>query len=191
LGVLALPLTQYLDDSGRYDGFDIAAGRVRKCRDKITPFYPNFRFQSADIYNTSYNPTGTFKASEYKFPYQDGLVDVVLARSVFTHMLPAEVDNYMFEIARTLKPGGRFLATFFLFNAATPPNVLRKFPYDFRTHRTRRQDVPEAAVSYEERFIRAMYEKHGLRIVEPIRFGSASGSETPLSRQDIIIAEKP
>ena len=33
--------------------------------------------------------------------------------------MPAEVDNYLYELARVLKPGGRCLTTCFLWNQAS------------------------------------------------------------------------
>ncbi len=40
----------------------------------------------------------------------------VLLTSVFTHMLPQDMDNYLSEVARVLKPDGRCLITYFLLN---------------------------------------------------------------------------
>jgi ubiquinone/menaquinone biosynthesis C-methylase UbiE len=37
-------------------------------------------------------------------------------KSLFTHIRPAEVENYLREMARVLKPGGRCLAAFFMLN---------------------------------------------------------------------------
>jgi cyclopropane fatty-acyl-phospholipid synthase-like methyltransferase len=41
---------------------------------------------------------------------------VILLKSVFTHLRPAEVENYLKEVARLLKADGRCLAPFFLLN---------------------------------------------------------------------------
>jgi ubiquinone/menaquinone biosynthesis C-methylase UbiE len=191
LGKLAIPLTQYLDESSRYEGIDIVGERVRKCRKKVSRFYPNFRFQVADIFNTSYNPDGRLKAAEYRFPYADASFDFVFARSVFTHMRPGDVENYIAEIARVLKPKGRCLVTFFLISDGTPRPRVRKFPFDFGTYRTRAEDVPELAVAYRETYVRALLGEHGLRLIEPIRFGKWSGVEGAVGHQDMVIAVKP
>lgn len=197
LGTFAVALTQYLNKSGRYEGIDVGADRIKKCRHKITRAFPNFRFQAADLYNESYNPTGHFKASEYRFPYEDASFDFVFARSLFTHMLPDDVANYVLEIARVLKPNGRCLVTFFLINDKTSRMQDQKFPFDFGIYRVRRTDVPELAVSYQEPHVRALFAEHGLRIVEPIRLGTWSGAEGAVKKsarlahhQDVIVAVK-
>lgn len=79
----------------------------------ITPKYPNFNFQLADIYNKMYNPQGKYKASDYKFPYANETFDFVFLTSVFTHLLPQDMERYLSEIARVLKKNGRCFITFF------------------------------------------------------------------------------
>ena len=79
------------------------------CQENITPKHPNFRFQVADIRNKEYNSGERFAASEYEFPYEDASFDFVLLTSVFTHLLPNEVENYLSEIQRVLAPGGGVL----------------------------------------------------------------------------------
>jgi hypothetical protein len=60
---MALPLTKYLSDSGTYDGFDIMRRGEDWCKNNITPRYPNFYFQFADVWNKEYNPMGRLKAA--------------------------------------------------------------------------------------------------------------------------------
>lgn len=117
IGRMAVPLTGYLSAEGSYEGFDIVPEGVRWCQENITPKYPNFRFQIADVHNDRYHPEGSQKASEYRFPYADGSFDFVFLTSVFTHMLPQDMENYLSEISRILRSGGRCLITFFLLNA--------------------------------------------------------------------------
>jgi len=40
----------------------------------------------------------------------------VILSSAFTHTLSDEVSNYLSEIERVMKPGGRAMITFFLLN---------------------------------------------------------------------------
>ncbi len=114
-GRMALPLTKYLKD-GSYEGLDIVAPSVEWCQKTYTSRYPNFRFHFSDIYNKEYNPDGKFKASEYRFPFESASFDFVFLTSVFTHMLPQDMENYLSEIARVLKSDGRVFITYFLLN---------------------------------------------------------------------------
>jgi len=82
------------------------------CRRKISSKYPNFHFQFADIFNGVYNPKGKIKPVEYKFPYENESFDFVFVKSVFTHMLPQDMEHYFSEIARVLRKDGRCLITF-------------------------------------------------------------------------------
>ena len=195
IGRMAVPLTNYLDKRGTYEGFDIVADGINWCKKKITPEYPNFHFQLADVLNKSYNPKGKYKASEYKFPFQDESFDFLFLTSVFTHMLPQEMENYFSEIARVLKRNGRCLITFFLLNIESVKLMDAKsstfyFNYGIEGCRTINMNKPESAVAYEEKSIRSLYEKYRLTIVEQVRYGSWCGRENFLSYQDIIIAAK-
>lgn len=48
--------------------------------------------------------------------FSDGSFDFILLKSVFTHLRPKEMENYIREVARLLAPSGTCLATFFLLN---------------------------------------------------------------------------
>lgn len=195
IGRMAKSLTKYLDKRGGYKGFDIVADAINWCREKITPKYPNFRFHFADLYNKFYNPHGKYKASEYKFPYNNESFDFVFLTSVFTHLLPHDMENYFSEIARVLKKDGRCLITFFLLNSESVQLLdaglsAEDFKYEFDEYRTTDKDTPEAVIAYDEKFIRGLYERSKLSLVEPIRYGSWCGREDFLSYQDITIAAK-
>jgi len=114
IGRMAIPLASYLSKRGRYEGFDIVPEGVRWCQQHLTPRYPRFRFQVADVRNQLYNPKVTASATDYRFPFDDGTFDFCFCTSIFTHLLPDEVSHYLAEISRVLRPGGRCLATFFL-----------------------------------------------------------------------------
>ena len=194
-GRIAMTLARYLDSSARYEGFDTDREAVEWCQKRLTPRYPNFRFQFADLYNELYNPTGQYTGNEYRFPYDDSSFDVVFLASVFTHMLPADIDNYLGEVARVLKPGRRCLVTFFLLNRETEDLIERgptMFRFEHRGDGYRMHDpkCPEAAVAYEERFVRDLFSAKGLDIVEPIHFGFWAGRTNVVSGQDIVVATK-
>jgi SAM-dependent methyltransferase len=194
-GRMAVPLTDYLSGEGAYEGFDISAEAVRWCRERITATFPNFRFEVSDIYNAAYNPQGTYQASEYRFPYENGTFDFVFLTSVFTHMLPRDMEHYFSEIARVLKPGGRCLITYFLLNEESTPMIdagraILNFAERGELYRTINRSRPEDAVAYDEKFVRSLYAKYGLAVGEPVYYGSWCGREKFLSLQDMVLAYK-
>ncbi len=197
IGRNAASLTTYLNQGGTYEGFDIVPLSIGWCQQKISREYPNFRFRLGDIYNKAYNPKAKLKPSEYKFPYKDEFFDFVFLTSVFTHMMPEDVKHYLSEIVRVLKTGGRCMITFFLLNQESLMllNSGLSF-YDLRHEtgpcRFMDQEIPEAAIAYQEEYIRAIYRKKGLAITEPINYGWWCRREkgTFSSGQDIIMARK-
>ena len=193
IGRMAVPLTRYLSDRGSYEGIDVFPKGIAWCQENITPRYPNFRFRVADIKNKEYNPGGRFAASEYEFPYEDASFDFVLLTSVFTHLLPDEVENYLSEIRRVLAPGGRCFASFFLLNEDSLDSIRSgkstiDFRHDFGRYRTKDRETPEAAIAYPEDYVRSLYAERGLGIVEPIRYGAWPGRRDFLSYQDVVVA---
>ena len=194
IGRMAVPLTGYLAPTSSYEGFDIVPAGVRWCEENITQRFPNFRFQVADIYNQRYNPGGSATSANYDFPFPDDSFDFAYATSVFTHMLPADVENYVKELGRVLRPGGRALNTFFLLNSsngrgpgsdrATIPFSVKEDGYWAVSSRT-----PEVAVAYEEDDVRKLYERHGFSVEGQIHPGTWVGADGP-SFQDIVVATR-
>jgi SAM-dependent methyltransferase len=193
IGRMALPLTKYLNAQSRYEGFDIVKEGIDWCTANITPRFPNFHFQLADVYNKYYLLDGHYKASEYRFPFKDAGFDFVFLTSVFTHMLPADVEHYLSEITRVLKPGGRCFATFFLWNAEAPQLIAAgkahfQFQHERGVYRVQQADRPEAAVCYDEDYVLNMFEQQQLTV--QVKPGAWSGRTQFLSGQDLIIARK-
>jgi SAM-dependent methyltransferase len=195
IGRKTVPLTKFLNTEGRYEGFDIVKKGINWCKLNISTKYPNFYFQLIDVYNEHYNPKAKIKSSEFTFPYANESFDCVLLGSVFTHMLPEDMENYLFEISRVLKEGGKCLISFFLLNAEALEMIERgkstlNFKYQIGNHRTVNPKVPEDAVCYDESFILTLYSKCGLSIKGPIHYGSWCNRDNYLSYQDIIFAKK-
>jgi SAM-dependent methyltransferase len=194
-GCLARPLSKYLSGSGSYDGLDITKEVIDWCRSAYRR-HANFRFQHADIYNKYYNPGGQYKASEYRFPFPDDVFDRVLLSSVFTHMLPEEVDNYLGEVKRVMGVGGKCLISYFLLDPESSRNVAAgrttprfSFAYGSEGCRIEDEEVPEAAIAYDETFILGLYEKHGLRL-EGMSHGTWGRGKLTPHDQDAVVAVK-
>jgi SAM-dependent methyltransferase len=195
IGRMAVPLTGYLSANAEYQGFDIVKRGIEWCQENITPRYPNFQFSHFDIHNDDYNPHGAYQASSYKFPYESDSFDFVFLTSVFTHMLPPDMENYLSEIVRVVKRDGTCFITFFLMNEESR-DLIRKncstqdFIYEIGGCFTTTPENPEAAIAFPELHIRQLFGRLGLSISEPIRFGSWCGRQHFLSYQDIVIARK-
>jgi len=191
LGRMAVPLTRYLD-GGSYRGFDVMAPAVESCRRRVTARYPSFRFDHLDVFNGKYNPGGRISPFELEFPYGDDAFDLVVATSVFTHMRRPEIERYLHEVARVLKPDGRSLITWFVVDAETA-SLIRAGRTDPRL--VAEDDgvwvadpkEPELAIGYDETLVRELYGRAALTIVEPPRYGRWRGSPG-LSYQDIVVA---
>jgi SAM-dependent methyltransferase len=188
-GRIARPLTRLLT-SGSYRGLDIVEESVQWCRLAYRRF-PNFEFYHADIRNSVYNPRGRFSASDYRFPFPDKSVTFVILTSVFTHMLPDEIENYLQELVRVLAPNGRVFATFFLLNDASREGIQHgtsELSFRHRTARTwhERADYLEAAVAYDESDMTKMCEQAGLRLAD-LRYGRWCGRPDGFDWQDVVI----
>lgn len=195
VGRMAVPLTRFLDKDGSYEGFDIVKTGIDWCNNNISRKFPNFHFQRADIFNRAYNPEGKFDAANWRFPYQSGTFDFLFLTSVFTHMLPQAMENYFSEIRRVLRRDGRCLITFFLLNAKSVELIDQRkstldFKYDLGGYRVVNKDAPESAVAYAEQYIRSLYQKNDMMIIEPVYYGSWCGRGDFLSYQDIIVATR-
>jgi SAM-dependent methyltransferase len=187
IGRVAIPLTSYL--TGRYEGLDIVRDAVAWCSDHITPRFPHFRFQRADVYNKLYNPEGSQHPAKYRFPFEDDEFDFVFLTSVFTHMLPPEVDHYLSEIARVLRPNGRCLASAFLWDEdvkATQPQL--RFDQDIGSYRFNRGFDPEDVLAYKEPFLRKLFEIHGFATTVDYGWWGRPPSGTNQDAQDIVLA---
>ncbi len=105
------------------------------------------------------------------------------------------MEHYLSEIVRVMRPGGRCLMTYFLLNEESE-SLMRAgastLPFEFGGDgcRIANRQLPEAVVAYEEAAIRSLFQRYGLHIDEPIRYGSWCGREVYLSYQDIVLAGK-
>jgi SAM-dependent methyltransferase len=175
VGNLAIGLRDYL--KAPYRGFDVHREAVAWCRDHLTSRYPLFEFDHIDLASVAYNAGGTGSAESFTFPLADASVDFVYLGSVFTHLLPAAVERYVAEIGRLLAPGGRCVVSCFVLNDDRRDSVERghaflAFPivHPSGVCRLHDADTPEAAVAFEEAFLRSTFERHALR-VDDVRHG--------------------
>lgn len=193
-GRMARPLTRYLT-KGSYEGIEIVGTSVRWCQRTYRRRYPNFHFQWSDIHNGRYNAAGKVKPSEYGFPFANASFDFVFLTSVFTHLLPPDLEHYLSEVARVLKKGGRSFATYYLLNEEAAALIeagrsYETFKYDYPGCRVEKAEVPEAVVAYQESTILSLYRKYGVSLAAPVYHGNWCGRKNGLTWQDVIVGEK-
>ena len=193
-GSVARALTRYLTAEGRYEGLDINRAGVEWLQERYAP-YPNFRFTHANVYNKAYNASGAVPAHEYRLPYDDAAFDVALLKSVFTHMLPQDVRQYMTELARVIRPGGRAVISYFLLNDESRQLLDRgrgtyslKFEWNGDPScRVEDIDMPEGVTAHDEQRIRRLYTESGFAVAD-IAFGSWCGRTSLIGFQDLVVA---
>ena len=117
IGRDAIPLTKLLR-SGSYLGTDVLRASIEWCAVAITPKCPNFSFLCMDVRSSLYNPHGVTEPTEVRIPLPNRSVDRIFLFSVFTHMLRSEIEHYLCEFKRLLKPGGLAYITTFIYDDA-------------------------------------------------------------------------
>jgi SAM-dependent methyltransferase len=188
IGRMARVLAPVLRPPGSYDGFDIVASGIAWCQERYRGTAAPFAFVHADLRNTAYNPHGALSADAYRFPYGDGAFDLVIATSLFTHLLPAAAEHYLSEAARVLAPGGRLFCTWLLFCAERPaPAGFTSLSGDARAL-IGDPAIPEAAVAYDEAWLSERLTARGLSR-HALAHGTWSGLEGR-SLQDIVVAHR-
>ncbi len=195
IGRVAVPLTQYLTRSGKYEGFDVVKKGISWCEEHIAKDFPNFKFQYIPLNNDLYHLTDE-KAENFKFPYPDNSFDTVFLFSVFTHMQPLEVQNYLNEIYRVLKPNGKCLSTFFLYDDEIESEISKenrsfRFPFNKENYRLMNEKVPSANIAFHETYLSQMIQRSKLTLKNKI-YGSWAnrGTGSLFDFQDILVFEK-
>ena len=194
-GQKARPLTTYLNGSGRYVGFDIVLEGVEWCKANYKPF-PNFHFDHADLISDWYNKSAGMSGVNYQFPYEADQFHVAFMASVVTHLLPAELENYLAQTFRVLKKGGCLLATCYLVNDINCGNHSalvqgRTFsPYKLDSCWVLDINSPSCGVAYDEFYLRRICKRNGF-VVSEITFGTWSNGVDRLSAlQDSVLLVK-
>jgi SAM-dependent methyltransferase len=196
-GRVALALLDVVGPDGSYDGIDIVPEAVAWCQRRITPIRPTFAFHLADVHNDHYHRRGSTAAEEYRYPFVGERFDLVFLSSVFTHLGTAPTRRYILEAARVLRPGGRFLATFFLLDeiaAAAMHAVDSRYRFESQADGSFTLDHrdPDAAVAHPFASVTAMLAEGGLELVQAPWWGGWSGREDTVGGfQDLLLAVKP
>jgi len=199
IGRKTIPLLDYLNKDALYVGMDIDRRGIDWLLRNVTSKNERFVFLHMDIFNKFYNPRGALASSRLVLPFPDASFDIVALWSVFTHMFPTDVAHYLAEISRVLKPGGRVVASYFLFNdqilaLMQDSRTQMNFNHELENCRTTNPNMPEDALAMNDRWLQTVHEDVGLT-PQSILYGGWSG-HTPhpgtaaINIQDIVIAKK-
>jgi SAM-dependent methyltransferase len=192
IGRIAIPLTGFL--KGTYHGFDVVKTGVDWCTKHISPKFPSFHFLHINLFNDLYTSRGK-QASDFHFPYPDNSFDFACAISIFTHLLPDEVQNYFREVHRVLNENGIFVSTFFLIdeesNALMKQHKKFNFRYSMGDYLLMDKTVKSANVAYRREFIYALIQITGFEIVKEFP-GHWCGREKvqEIAFQDILVLKR-
>lgn len=194
IGRMAVPFTSYLSEKGRYEGFDIVKLGVDWCTKNISARYPNFNFRCIPLKNDLYYLGTDQRAAQMVFPYQDNTFDFVFLSSVFTHMMPEDVENYIGQIHRVLKPGKKCFATFFVLDQQSENamnNGAKQFPFAYGHYSLMDKSVKEANIAFKKEYLMDLLKAHNFEITNFVR-GNWSGLEADIydQHQDIFVFKK-
>jgi SAM-dependent methyltransferase len=136
--------------AGSYVGVDIDEEAIAWCRKN---YDDRFRFYLSSDTSVSYNHTGAAQPA-YRIPLADNTFDLVFSNSLLTHLLEAELENYLRESHRLLKPGGAMMHSHF--NIEHPPatyGTRHTFSHRLGNALIESEAQPEAAVAYHTDFL--------------------------------------
>jgi SAM-dependent methyltransferase len=192
-GDFALALSQFLHQDGSYDGFEQDKQYADWCIQNFSGLHPGFRFQHFAI-KTGYQPTqGETNEGCFTLPYPDQQFDLFFSRNELTQVLPDEMDQYLSEISRVLKPGGTCLIMLFIVNCESENLMITRptqmnFTYNKGLYRLQSKHA-NTQVAYDEEWLLDKVESAGLKM-ETIRYGSWCGRKRYLEFEDMLICSK-
>jgi len=161
-GAMVEEFRRRLPGNGRYAGFDVHAPSIRWCRAHWASD-PRLSFEVAPV-ASPYGSASGDPIESYRFPLGDGDADLVLAKSVFTHLTAEGARHYLAETRRVLRPGRPAVVTAFLYEAGTPA-VEMAFPHAAGDGmRVKSRSRPTAAVAWEKSKFISMIEEAGLHL---------------------------
>jgi len=196
IGRIAVPLTSYLTGQGSYEGFDIVQEGIDWCQKKISSKYSNFNFKHIDLRNDLYNLKTEQGASDFKFPYPDESFDFIVLTSVFTHMQPDAVQNYLNEISRVMRKEAKCFATFFIIDEHAAKYLKSQgeeafFKFDFEGYLLHDEKVKDANIAYKEPKLTEMLKNSQLNIEAHHRGWWSGGDKlSSVDFQDVLIIVK-
>ncbi len=158
-GRLARQLLQMHSRPRSYVGVDLNAKLIAWCKEALAPCDSGFRFHHQNVYSAGFNPGGRDRSAA--FPVADSSVSLLLAWSVFTHVLEDQAEFYLREVVRVLRPGGILLSTWFLFDKTEYPMM-----QDFQNALFINDSDPSNAVIFDRTWLEVRMRELGLSFLK-------------------------
>jgi len=186
-GQKAFLLERFLSQKGSYNGFDTVKRNIDWCKKNIGNRNPNFRFHYFRYLNNS--ETGNFE-----LPFKDAAFDFVFISSVFTLMRPKELELFILELSRVMKPGSTCLAAVYLVNCESEDLMLTRslpinFPINKGFHRLQSLKEKSTKIAYDEEWLLEKLENAGLKMND-IKYGKWCDRKNYYDVQDFLILSK-
>jgi SAM-dependent methyltransferase len=150
--------------TGSYIGVDIDEEAIAWCQQNYDA--ERFRFFVSTDTSVSYNHMAPSQ-SLYRIPLADNSFDLVFSNSLLTHLLEAELENYLRESYRLLRAGGAMMHSHF--NIEHPPatyGTRHTFRHRMGNALIESEAQPEAAVAYHTDFLFDLCRKIGFSSCE-------------------------
>jgi SAM-dependent methyltransferase len=196
VGRTAIGLLRSGSFAGRYVGFDVTSRQVEWARANLTPVAPQYTFKLVDVRNDRYNPNGRIDRLQMQFPVRTSWFDAACLFSIFTHFYKEDIELYLRELHRALRPGGVILCTWFLFNERNRATVTGPDCAYPMTHRLDdvtlyyNADDPLHAIAFDETFVRKMIAEAGFKIVS-LTHGTWAGGAGPEFQDEMVLRKPP
>ncbi|WP_293143973.1 methyltransferase domain-containing protein, partial [Okeania sp. SIO3I5] len=180
IGNIAYGLSYYLQSPGRYEGLDFSEELISWAQENITTEKPHFNFRQID--------------SDFQFLYDEKSFDFVFISSKFTQMGGSEIRNYLDEVYRVLKSGGRLLFNCFLINHESEQLISEGKSSQPLIHRvqegfTKDKNAPEKGMGFLESLLLEWVNNSGFDVLGKF-YGSWCGRAGCKSYPDMLILEK-
>lgn len=195
-GRIAMELTRVLGPGQQYVGLDPNAEGIEWAQRHIGAHHPNFTFQRIDVRSRPYNPDGTMGGNDFRFPFEDDSLDLVLMISVLTHVDLPTVDNYVREAARVLRSDtGRLVSTIFLLDDEVDELIADgrsrfDLPWSAGPSRVENPDNPELVIAHPRTAVLDIVDSAGFEQVEVVNGHWCGRAAPPMDFQDLLIADR-
>lgn len=111
-GRLLVGMLAQWGEVARYWGLDVDPKAIAWAQ-RYLAREPQISFHHLNLNSARYNPASDCPPTQAQLPIADAEADLVVLLSVFSHMFMDDIEAYLVEIARVLRPGGRVLLTVF------------------------------------------------------------------------------